>query len=160
VFGFSDPTHPIQVGLRVDQLRDKPLLLFELSAEANTWAATGDGREVLWLGPDEWLVVADHGTAGSIVAELDAALDGVHRSVLDLSSNRAAIDVMGRDRLEVLAKGCGLDLDPRSWQPGMCAQTLLAWIPVILQERETGTRVFVRPSYLSYLTAWLDDAAG
>jgi sarcosine oxidase subunit gamma len=115
---------------------------------------------VLWLGPDEWLMAADRGTAGSIVVELDAALDRVHRSVLDLSSNRAAIDLTGGGRLEVLAKGCGLDLDPRSWRPGMCAQTLLARIPVILHERETGTRVLVRPSYLPYLTAWLDDAAG
>jgi sarcosine oxidase gamma subunit len=37
----------------------------------------------------------------------------------------------------------------------MCAQTLLAKIPVLLQEREGATRIFVRPSFAGYLTAWL-----
>jgi sarcosine oxidase subunit gamma len=42
----------------------------------------------------------------------------------------------------------------------MCAQTLLARVPVILQERDLATRVFVRPSFAGYLVDWLLDAAG
>jgi sarcosine oxidase gamma subunit len=37
----------------------------------------------------------------------------------------------------------------------MCAQTLLARIPVLLQERGDATRVFVRSSFAGYLVTWL-----
>ena len=158
VFGFAEPQFPPQVALRLDpSLAGRPPLGAPI--RPNTWSASGD-RDALWLGPDEWLVVGPPGgSAAGIVADLDRALDGVHRSVVDVSANRAAIDLSGRDRLEVLSKGCGLDLDRRAWREGMCAQTLLARVPVLLQERHPGTRVFVRPSYLAYLTAWLDDAS-
>ncbi|GIV00708.1 MAG: sarcosine oxidase subunit gamma [Actinomycetota bacterium] len=122
-----------------------------LPLEPNTAAAFGE-REALWLGPDEWLVVGPEGSAPAIVAELDAALSGRHRSVLDVSDNRTAIDLTAPDRLELLATGCGLDLDPRGgWVPGRVAQTLFARAQVLLQEREGATRVFVRPSFAAYV---------
>jgi sarcosine oxidase subunit gamma len=120
----------------------------------NTWTATGE-RELLWLGPDEWLVVGAPGTAGEIAAWLDAALAERHRSVVDVSSNRTAIELAGERRRELLEQGCGLDLNPRAWGAGMCAQTLLAQIPVLLQERDEATRVFVRPSFAASLADWL-----
>jgi sarcosine oxidase subunit gamma len=58
-------------------------------------------------------------------------------------------------RFELLESGCGLDLHPRAWREGMCAQTLLARGPVLLQERGTASRLFVRPSFAGYLVDWL-----
>lgn len=120
----------------------------------NTWA-TVDGRELLWLGPDEWLVVGSPGGAAGIADWLEDAFAGLHRSVVDVSANRAVLELEGGERLDRLASGCGLDLHPRAWRPGMCAQTLLAHVPVILQERDETTRVFVRPSFAGYLIDWL-----
>jgi sarcosine oxidase subunit gamma len=109
-------------------------------------------RGVLWLGPDEWLVVGHPGTAASAIAELEALLAGEHHAVIDLSENRAVLELRGADRHELLASGCSLDLDPRGgWVPGVCAQTMFAHAPVILQELERATRVFVRPSFAHYL---------
>lgn len=147
-----------QVDVRVDpahasRLPSPPPL------EPNTWSSAGD-REALWLGPDEWLVVGPPGAAPAIVAELEAALDGAHRSVVDVSAGRAAVELRGEGSRDLLSKGCSLDLHPRSWKPGMCAQSLLARVPVILQERADATRVFVRPSFADYLVDWLVDAAG
>jgi sarcosine oxidase gamma subunit len=52
----------------------------------------------------------------------------------------------------MLASACSLDLDPAGgWVPGVCAQTLLARAPVILQELSDATRVFVRPSFADYV---------
>lgn len=120
----------------------------------NTWGADGE-REWLWLGPDEWLVVGPPGSAAAIAAELEERLDGRHHAVVDASANRAALELAGSDRLELLAHGCGLDLHPRSWTPGSCAQTLLARVPVLLQERAGATRLFVRPSFGGWLLDWL-----
>jgi sarcosine oxidase subunit gamma len=119
--------------------------------EANTVA--GDmTRGVLWLGPDEWLVVGLPGTASDTVAELEDDLARQHHSVVDVSENRAVIELHGADRHALLASGCGIDLDPRGgWVPGVCAQTLFARAQVILQELDGATRIFVRPSFAGYV---------
>jgi sarcosine oxidase subunit gamma len=122
--------------------------------------AEAAGRTVLWLGPDEWLVVGPAGTEREIAGALGGALAGRHVSVLDLSAARAVIELGGPKAGEVLAKGCGLDLDRRSFGPGRCAQTLLAKAQVILEQTtdEPAYRLYVRASFATYLARWLIDA--
>jgi sarcosine oxidase subunit gamma len=111
--------------------------------EPNT--AAGD---VLWLGPDEWLVV------GAREEDYPGAAAAV-----DVSGNRVCLELAG-DRVEdVLAQGCSLDLHPSVFAPGRCAQTLLAKAEVILHRTAPDTfRIFVRPSFAPYVRAWLADA--
>jgi sarcosine oxidase subunit gamma len=133
---------------------------YPLPLEPNT--AWEDGtRAALWLGPDEWLILGPPGDGVAIVSELRDALSGVHHSVVDVGANRVALEISGPRSKEVLSKGCSLDLDPRGgWAAGRCAQTLLARVPVILQERADTTGILVRPSFADYLVDWLMDAAG
>jgi sarcosine oxidase, subunit gamma len=145
-----------QLNLRVDPEAAGRLGL-ELPPAPNTWLA-GGGREALWLGPDEFLLVAEPGAGGGLVAELERMLDGSHHSLVEVSADRAVVELAGEHRIGLLAKGCGLDLHPRSWRDGMCAQTLLARVPVLLQERELTTRLFVRASFASHLVSWLSRA--
>ena len=128
--------------------------------EPNT--VTGDmTRGALWLGPDEWLVVAAPGDPGVIVDGLEALLVGAHHAVVDVSGNRAVLELHGPARLALLASACSLDLDPAGgWVPGVCAQTLLARAQVILQELPDATRVFVRPSFADYVVDRLLVSAG
>jgi sarcosine oxidase subunit gamma len=114
---------------------------------------TGDmARGALWLGPDEWLVVAAPGDPGVVVDGLEALLMDARHAVVDVSGNRAIIELRGPGRLALLASACSLDLDPAGgWVPGVCAQTLLARAQVILQELPGVTRVFVRPSFADYI---------
>jgi sarcosine oxidase subunit gamma len=130
----------------------------QLPTEPNTWSRVGD-REALWLGPDEWLVVSEVEPAETIVRDLRSRVVGRHASIVDVSAARAVIELTGRGRFDVLSAGCGLDLHPRSWRLGMCAQTILARVGVLLQERDEATRVFLRPSYAGYLVTWLAQAA-
>jgi sarcosine oxidase subunit gamma len=142
-----------QVNLRLaPELRGR--VPFALPIEPNTWVASG-AVEALWLGPDEWLMVAEPGSAPGIVEALEQALDGLHRSVVDVSASRAVVELTGDGRLDLLSHGCALDLHPRSWRAGLCAQTLLAQVPVLLQERDHATRIFVRPSLAAHLVDWL-----
>jgi sarcosine oxidase subunit gamma len=149
---ISEPWFPAQVDLRVGSTEglDLPLV-------PNTWTVWLDGWEWLWLGPDEWLAASADGSSKAVIAELQRALDGRQASIVDVSAGRALIDLGGERRHELLSHGCGLDLHPRSWTAGMCAQTLLARVPVILQERGDSTRVFVRPSFAEWLRAWMVD---
>jgi sarcosine oxidase, subunit gamma len=111
--------------------------------EPNTTAG-----DVLWLGPDEWLVVG-----GREKDYPDAA------AVVDVSANRVCFELRGEDVEDVLAQGCSLDLHSSEFAPGRCAQTLLAKAQVILHRTERETfRILVRPSFAPYLRAWLEGA--
>jgi sarcosine oxidase subunit gamma len=137
---------------QVDVRADPGLLPFAPPAENS--ATTWEGRDVLWLGPDEWLIVAERDAVAAIARELGTSLMGHHHSAIDVSANRIVLELT--DGLELLEAGCGLDLDPRRWRPGMCAQTLVGQAQVILHQRdERTTRVFVRPSFDGYLTRLL-----
>jgi sarcosine oxidase, subunit gamma len=140
-----------QIGVRAD-----PAVLPFEQPQPNT-VTTWKGRDVLWLGPDGWLVVGEAGSEGSIERELQDALAGQPRSVVDVSANRIVFDLA--DSLDLLASGCGLDLDPSRWVPGMCAQSLFGGAQVILHQLdERTTRVFVRPSFADYFIDRLEAA--
>lgn len=113
--------------------------------------ATSGGRDVLWLGPDEWLIVGVPGATTAIRDELEASLAGLHRSVVDVSANRAVIELAGPSRHELLSSACPIDLHPRSWGDGRCAQSVFGAAQVLLHEREGVTRLFVRPSFADYV---------
>lgn len=155
-FGAREVPFVAQTDLRIARSEADPLPPF-LPLEPDTWVGW-IGRDVLWLGPDGWLVLDGTGATEpqELVAELTTLLSGTHHSVVDVSANRTVLELIGDDRLELLSTGCGLDLHPRSWRDGMCAQTLVARVPVILQERGGATRVFVRPSYADALVGWLN----
>jgi sarcosine oxidase, subunit gamma len=155
--GAAEVAFLAQVDLRADPALAARLPI-ALPLEPNTWTA-GGGREALWLGPDEWLVVGASGAAPAIAAALAGALSGRHHSVVDVSANRTVVELTGDGRLDLLAQGCGLDLHPRAWRPRSCAQTLLAQVPVLLQERDHATRVFVRASFAAHLADWLTAVA-
>jgi sarcosine oxidase subunit gamma len=142
-----------QVGVRSDAAGAAAL---GLPIEAGTTAGRGE-RTLLWLGPDEWLAVGPDGDAPAIAAELEAA-DAGWVSTVDLSANRTVIELTGPLAREVLAKGCTLDLHPRAFGPGRCAQTALARTQVILEARPGSFRVYVRGSFASFLATWLLDA--
>lgn len=142
-----------KVDVRIDAREPMGPPIVAPPTRPNTWVTNGD-REWLWLGPDEWLVVGPVGSAPEIARDLEARLSAVHHSIVDVSANLTAIELEGERRLDLLTPGCGLDLHPRSWRAGMCAQTVLGRIQVILQEREASTRVFVRPSFAGSLVDW------
>jgi sarcosine oxidase subunit gamma len=145
-----------QVALRVDAA-DVDALGFPVPLRPNT-AATTDGHEVLWLGPDAWLVVTAD-PVEELLATIDAALAAVPHAAVDLSANHLIVDLSGAARHELLGTRCPLDLHPRSWQEGMCAQTLIGRAQGLLQHRGDATRLFVRPSFGGYLVDLLLDAA-
>jgi sarcosine oxidase subunit gamma len=144
--------HLAQVNLRLD-----PSLAGSVShplpLEPNTTWESGSSA-ALWLGPDEWLLMGPADDGPRIVQELDAALRGTHHSVVDVSANRVALELRGPGANELLSKGCSLDLHPRFWTTGSCAQTMLAKAPVILHERDDVTRILVRTSFTDYLIDW------
>ena len=55
--------------------------------------------------------------------------------------------------------GCSIDLHPRVFGVGDCAQTVLAHAPVVVWRRESDFWILVRASFAGHLAAWLADSA-
>ncbi|MFI9844617.1 sarcosine oxidase subunit gamma [Nonomuraea sp. NPDC051941] len=126
-----------------------------LPVEPNTAVTSGEVTAA-WLGPDEWLVIAPPGYRPELLRK---ELGERHGSIVDVSAQRTTLFVGGPRARDLLAHGCALDLHPRAFGPGRCAQTMLARAQVVLVPREDGFLVLVRSSFAAYLAEWLLDAA-
>jgi sarcosine oxidase subunit gamma len=148
-----------QIGVRLRPPFPAYLAGLPLPLVPNRVAAMGPVR-VLWLGPDEWLVVAE-GAAPDLLPRLERAAAGRRAAVNDLSSSRAILELGGGGARDLLAAGCGLDLHPRAFTPGRCAQTLFAGVPVLIDQLSEAPayRLFVRRSCARWLCQVLIDAA-
>ena len=122
-------------------------------------AATLGERAALWLGPDEWMLIAP-------VSEHQALIDLVARvviephSLVDVSHRNAALTVSGSKVEAVLNAGNPLDLDVSAFPVGMCTRTLLGKCEIILWR--TGPFTFhieAFRSFMPYVHAFLTEAA-
>lgn len=133
-----------------------------LPTRPNTVETAGE-IAALWLAPDEWLLVgpAEPATAGreaALVGTLRVALAGRHVAVTDVSEARTVITVAGPRARDLLAKGTPIDLHPRVFGPGQCAQTGLAAANVILRQLDDRPSydIHVLNSFADYLWRWLE----
>jgi len=118
----------------------------------------------LWLGPDEWLVTCPAHDVPRLVGALREALADVHAAITDVTDGRVAFRLAGPNARDVLAKGCPLDLHPRVFPVGSCAQSLLGKATVLIHLLEDQTEggpgfdLHVARSFADYLWLWLEDA--
>jgi sarcosine oxidase, subunit gamma len=135
------------------------VLIARLPVNPNTVQTAGD-LTILWLGPDEWLILTPPGAEAGIIARLREVLAPVHAAVTDVSGNRARLRLSGPNARDVLAKGCSLDLHQRRFAPGQCAQTLIVRADAILHQIDDRPTydIFPRRSFAEYLWMWLADA--
>lgn len=131
-----------------------------LKVPANACRAALDGeRAALWLGPDEWLLIAPVESAATLAAALPEALQSLPHSLVDISHRQIALAVKGPAAATLLAAGCPLDLDERAFPVSMCTRTVLARAEIVLWR--TGTEAFrieVWRSFAGYLSAFLAEA--
>lgn len=122
-------------------------------------AATGE-RAALWLGPDEWLLLAPDAQATTVVAALGAALGELPHSLVDVSHRQSALSVSGPEAAVLLAAGCPLDLDAAAFPIGMCTRTVLAKAEVVLWRiGSEAFRIEVWRSLVAYVSQFLAEAA-
>ena len=130
-----------------------------LPREACRFAESG-GRRALWLGPDEWLLVASYEEASAIADELESALEGVPHSLVEVSHRSLGYSLTGRHAEDVLAAGCPLDLDLRAFAVGMATRTVLGKTEIILQRTgEQSFQIDVWRSFANYALGYLIEAA-
>lgn len=127
-------------------------------------AATGSGRAALWLGPDEWLLLAPdaeaQGLAQSLAAALGQSLPGEAAALVDVGHRQGGLAAVGPWAPRLLSAGCPLDLDPEAFPVGMCTRTLLGKAGIVLWRREQDAfHIEVERSYARYVAGLLNEAA-
>ena len=96
--------------------------------------ATTDGtRATLWLGPDEYLLLAAAEDPADLVQQrLDAALAAVPHALVDISHRQTGFALSGRLSASTLNAGCPLDLSIEAFPVGMCTRTVLGKAEIVL----------------------------
>ncbi len=121
-------------------------------------AVTVGERSALWLGPDEWLILA--AASDPVGAAMAQALRGHAHALVDVSHRQCAIELSGGAVADVLNAGCPLDLDATAFPVGMCTRTVLARSEIVLWR--VGAEVFrleVVRSFVAYVRGFLLEAA-
>jgi heterotetrameric sarcosine oxidase gamma subunit len=149
----------------------------KLSIRAGTAAATGIGlalgvllptvpcraviardRAALWLGPDEWLIVAPDNETG-LAAQATRAAGDHPASVVDVSHRSRTLEITGSRAAWCLNAFCALDLHLAAFPVGMCTRTVLGKAEIMLWR--IAPEVFhldVARSYVPYVWACLEAA--
>jgi len=126
--------------------------------EPNRVVSVGD-RHIVWLGPDEFLLLCATGTETHLHSQLTLDMVGIHAAVTNVTDSLCAMSLHGRAVRRVLAKGCALDLHPSKFTAGDCAQSMLAHAAVtLIAGDESGFTLVCRTSFAPYVAEWLMDA--
>lgn len=133
------------------------VLGFDLPVVPNT-VSEGGAHTAFWLGPNEWLVVtaplAERGTANG----LRTALAAQFAAVTEVGGGMTCLRLQGAPARALLERECPLDLHPREFPVGRCAQSHVAKAPILLRAlAEDSLDIFVRRSFADYLWALLTD---
>ena len=127
--------------------------------ENNRTVTVGE-RTLVWLAPDEFLVLCEAGEEAGLHSQLMLDLGKVHAAVTNVTDALCAMSLRGPALRKVLAKGCALDLHPSVFTAGMCAQTMLSHAAVTLVAvSDDQFTLICRTSFAAYVHDWLMDAS-
>ena len=122
-----------------------------LPTKTNTYSKN-EKIKVIWLGPDEWLIVSDDDDA---FIKLQNKIGNLEASVTDVSENRTIIRIRGKKTYVLLSKFLVLDLEKNLSTDLSCAQTLFVKVPVLLvRNHYDGTPeidIFTNRSQANYI---------
>jgi sarcosine oxidase subunit gamma len=114
------------------------------------------GRSVLWLGPDEWLVIDESGDDPMPALARSGAL----HSATDVSHRNVAIVVSGPGAETTISAGCPQDLSLGAFPVGACTRTLFGKAEIVLFRTEDDAfRVECWRSFADFVFGLLSEGA-
>ena len=126
---------------------------------ANHFETAGE-RHIVWLGPDEYLLLCESGKEKALYDTLTSTIKTNHFAITDVSDSLCTLSLSGAAVRDVLAKGCSLDFHPSKFGAGRCAQSLLAHAGITLMALPDDAFILIcRTSFAPYVHDWLVDAA-
>lgn len=119
--------------------------------------AGGKVPRALGVAPGEWIVVG-----GEIDSDVfaQAAAGAVVAHLAEVGEGRIVYAVAGPRARDLIAKGCPIDLHPRAFGEGRCAQSVLAQVLVAIDRPTAASafHIYADASYVQHLDRWFADA--
>ena len=140
----------------------------ELSIIPPTEPNTSSGNKnlnILWLGPDEWLLYSnnkiDLKNNNSLEDKLFNEISNVKLgAVTNVSDHWIMINLKGEKVFDLLSSGCPFNFNDFKNSKSSVAQTLINHIDVIIHNKDINDlNLFVRRSFSNHLWSWLNDSA-
>ncbi|MEM5585871.1 MULTISPECIES: sarcosine oxidase subunit gamma family protein [unclassified Roseibium] len=122
--------------------------------------ATAARRAALWMGPDEWTLLAPEDDLQTVFSAIEARLGDTPHALVDISDRSQAIIISGDKAAWLLNTGIFIDLSPEAFPLGTVTRTIFHKAPVMLWR--TGPDTFVVEawvSFMEYLSGLLVQAA-
>lgn len=122
-----------------------------LPQEPNSSAIVG-ASAAHWLGPNSWLIVGP-AIAPDELRRRHQAITAAAGALIDVSSGRVVLRVVGPKAADVMAKNCGLDFHVRRFAVSRCAQSLYGRVAVLIAKFDSapGFDLFAARSYAGSL---------
>ena len=120
---------------------------------------TAGNRSIIWLGPDEWMIIGENGSADSIMAAVNVPEAG-HIATVEVSDALGMISLEGPHARDVIAKHCAIDFHPSAFTACMATQSFMAHAGVtIVCNGDNSFIIIGRSSFMPYLLDLVMDAS-
>lgn len=120
---------------------------------------SGADPALLWVGPDQWLILSDTHTADALVAEYSLRLQDWLHHATDASAALVCFAVRGSSARVLLGMGSGIDFRARSFDTGLCVSTRFARVPALIRATSVESfELYVDRSLGEYLARWFEHA--
>lgn len=118
------------------------------------WSEVG---KILWLSPDEWMIVCSRVRLAALIDDLAHALSGIRSQVADNSGGYTQVFLQGRNAQDLLSHTSVYDV--ASLQPGRIVGTTFGKSSLHLHRQDDGFCLMLRRSFADYLWRYLVRAA-
>lgn len=112
---------------------------------------------ILWISPDEWLIVCDRTQRLSLQQALEERLAGIHSQVVDNSGGYTWVALKGRNVLDVLSH-CTV-YNAESLAVGRVVGTTFGKMTTFLLHKDDGYHMVLRRSFADYIWPLLERSA-
>ncbi len=106
-------------------------------------AQVAHGRGIVWMSPDEVLLLVAPEAVGAALAQIGTALAGQHHLAVDVSDARAAFTLSGPAAREVLGKLTPTDLRAAAFGPGDARRSHLGQVAAAFWMEDGGATTVV-----------------
>lgn len=122
-------------------------------------SAKSELAQIMWLAPDEWLIVVASGTEVDVEQKLRTYLKG-HFAVSDISGAQTILELSGSNIIELMKKSTGYDLHLDSFPVGKVVGTTFAKAGAhILRVSEDTFQLVIRRSFSDYIWLWIQQGS-
>lgn len=118
---------------------------------------TADWGSILWISPDEWLIVCERAQRQPLQQALEAALAGIHSQVVDNSGGYTWVALQGTRIIDLL-RHCTV-YDVESLAIGHVVGSTFGKLSTFIVRNHEGFHLVFRRSFADYLWHYLERSA-